>query len=766
WESAYSNLNDALEAAEKGDQIWVAQGIYVPSESDREVSFQMKDGVDLYGGFSGVETELDQRDWENNTTTLSGEIGDRNSTSDNIMTILMAANGVLDGFTISGANGSTSDNNSSGAQATGHLTPESVLSRAGQPGLGAGIQIWQVSPEIRNCTVTNNSSGKAGGIYIIGKGMLEEGEKSPATPTFYNCVISHNAATERGGGVSIDMSGSAWFIDTVFEGNSCTNGKGGAIYDDFGCSPYVINCLFIDNFAQSGAAMGNDGMSNPVIFNTTFYHNEASASGAALYQGTGPYNDPTVINSVIWGNICEEDEASIFNWNDCYTTVINSVVEGGYPGTDIISEIESLDSVDLGYSSERAESRSYDDVASLKEEVSLMGAGYDPVILDRDNPAALDNSLISNTVLYVSEEGRGNGASWAEASGSLQDMINQAELISEKSGKTVQVWISEGTYYTGSERSDSIYLRDGVEVFGGFSGSEASLDQRISNKFRTVISGDLGEQGVAADNSYHVFIGADDVVLDSLYITGGYADGQDGEVYDNKGGAVLNYWGGKRARPDLEPTLGFDITFNNCVFADNYALEGGAVYTYHGGNPVFTSCEFINNRADYGGATVDRAGVNSLYIDCEFNNNSVDYKGGALFVDYGSMATIKSSVFEGNSAMTSGGAVYVIDRASQAIPNETDINLIDPTWTNSKDIFSSILVEGSRFTANSAGLYGGAFYIYESSTLKVSGSDFEDNEAGRSGDAISLVNKSILYKGEGNPLLDSEIYHDENSSIK
>jgi hypothetical protein len=820
WDSAFNNLTDALEAAEAGNEIWVAAGTYIPSETDQLVSFQMKDGVDLYGGFKGNETSREQRDWENNLTILSGEIGKTSTTSDNIKTVVKAANNTLDGFTISGGYGSNSSPEMGGqktergqlnsrsqgppakgsgmqgktppGQATGssssmgHMTPDAVLSMNGSPGLGAGIQIWQVSPVIRNCIITGNEAGKAGGIYIIGNGVgPSKVSDEVVMPRIINCEISDNIAMGRGGGVSIDMAGSALFVDTVFSGNSCTEGKGGAIYNDFGCSPYVVNCLFTDNFAQSGAAMANDGSSNPVIYNTTFYGNEASASGGALYQGTGPNNDPTVVNSIIWDNICLEDEASIFAWNDCYVTVLNSLVEGGYVGTDILSDDPNftdpkggnfnygdnsflasagIEGDRIGYDNVAAANRTNEEVESLFAYVQKLAAGYEPVVLDRNNRAEGNSSLANSSVLYVKTGAKGSGISWADASGSLQDMIDQAGLISNKTGKSVQIWIAEGTYLTGDERADSFVLREGVELYGGFTGSETSLKDREISLNRTILSGNIGQADSAEDNSYHVLIGADSAVLNGLYITGGYADGVDGEVYDNKGGAVLNYWGGYRVRPDLEPTLGFDVTFQSCVFYENYAQEGGAVYTYHGGNPYFTECVFLNNEANYGGAAVDRAGVNSHYTKCTFEGNSVRYKGGALFVDYGSMASVEQCDFISNEAGTSGGAVYVIDRASQSIPNETDINKILPDWGSATDIFSSILVHNSNFKGNQAGVDGGALYIYESSNLKLSDTDFSGNDAVRKGNDVALINKSTLYSED--ILDDAGLYKDETSSVQ
>ncbi len=89
WNSAYSSLQDALAVAAKGDEIWVAKGIYYPDrglgrvKGDRKATFRLPDGVALYGGFAGTEKHRDERDWAANITVLSGDIdtNDRSNSS-------------------------------------------------------------------------------------------------------------------------------------------------------------------------------------------------------------------------------------------------------------------------------------------------------------------------------------------------------------------------------------------------------------------------------------------------------------------------------------------------------------------------------------------------------------------------------------------------------------------------------------------------------------------------------------------------------------
>jgi hypothetical protein len=78
WSSAFGDLRLALAAAGSDgsvEQIWVAEGTYKPtSGSDRSATFTLVGGVEVYGGFSGSETSLSQRNVESNPTILSGDL--------------------------------------------------------------------------------------------------------------------------------------------------------------------------------------------------------------------------------------------------------------------------------------------------------------------------------------------------------------------------------------------------------------------------------------------------------------------------------------------------------------------------------------------------------------------------------------------------------------------------------------------------------------------------------------------------------------------
>jgi predicted outer membrane repeat protein len=767
WESAYQSLEDALNAATKGYQIWVAQGTYVPQKA---TGFQMIDGIDVYGSFNGDESSVSERVLEDHLTILSGQLNDQ----ENATHVVIAANAVIDGFTITNGGNIGAKNVESSKQAplqkvgnkqetsqnesknnAGHSSPEEVMEgNASTSGNGAGMIIWGTSTEVRNCIITQNSAGKGGGVYVIATNELE------TLPSFINCEISDNYAVGRGGGVSLDMGGDAIFIDCVFDGNTCDE-KGGAIYNDFGCSPMFENCLFINNSALYAGAIGNDGVSNSKLSNCTFYGNTANEVGAVLYQGTGPFNDPSMVNSIIWGNTCDGDAVSVYNWNESNPKIEYSIIEGGYTGTgnlaedpmfvdaennnfdlskDSVGQSKGQDGSSIGYKKALVGNRTDEDIQIIIENLYNIELNEEPIVVDRTNPIT-ENLIGDRNIIYVSEGSNGNGSSWNNALADIQEAINYANGKYMVDGSFVEVWVSSGIYYTGDSRSDSIVLREGVYVYGGFEGTEATKEERSIEENITILSGDIGVENDSTDNSYHVVIGSDYALIDGFTISDGYADGK--QVYDTKGGGMLNYLAGNRVVPHYTPTLAFDTIVSNCEFINNYAVEGGAVYSYHGGKPVFENCNFVSNSANYGGAVVDRGGMNTTFTNCDFISNSAVYKGGATFIDYGSMEIFYTCNFEDNTAGTSGGGIYLIDRASQAITNETSFGLIDANWSDMSDIFSCVYIKNSTFDGNTASKTGSAIYAFDSSNIKVVTSEFNNNTS-TSGGAISKDSKSSL----------------------
>jgi hypothetical protein len=122
WATSTTNLQGAINSlSATGGEVWIANGLYKPTTmagpDSQTVSFSMRPNVAIYGNFVGNETLFNQRPILNmppgisqsSSTTLSGEIGDPGSTSDNSYHVIYNAPGltntaILDGFVITGGN--------------------------------------------------------------------------------------------------------------------------------------------------------------------------------------------------------------------------------------------------------------------------------------------------------------------------------------------------------------------------------------------------------------------------------------------------------------------------------------------------------------------------------------------------------------------------------------------------------------------------------------------------------------------------------------
>jgi hypothetical protein len=152
WDYAFTGLQDALGVAGPGEEVWVAAGTYKPTwqfdiGDPRSATFQMGNGVALYGGFDPPQDdEWEERDWEANPTILSGNLGDPDEPSDNSYHVFyhpdftnLDDTAILDGFTITGgnANGGVFPHEDGGGMYNWSSSPTSP-SQATQQGKVAG----------------------------------------------------------------------------------------------------------------------------------------------------------------------------------------------------------------------------------------------------------------------------------------------------------------------------------------------------------------------------------------------------------------------------------------------------------------------------------------------------------------------------------------------------------------------------------------------------------------------------------------------------
>lgn len=153
WANAYGELQAALDDADPNDQIWVAEGKYIPTVlidpyDQRSATFRMKNNLGIYGGFPAVgDPNWNDRDWGTYETVLSGDLLDNDlevadpcdliddpCRVDNCYHVFYHPEGtgldrsaVLDGFTVTGGNADGSYPNNSGGGMYNYTGKTSLL---------------------------------------------------------------------------------------------------------------------------------------------------------------------------------------------------------------------------------------------------------------------------------------------------------------------------------------------------------------------------------------------------------------------------------------------------------------------------------------------------------------------------------------------------------------------------------------------------------------------------------------------------------------
>lgn len=688
WETT-TTLQTALQNAVAGDQIWV-QGFEQITSADQLYiapadGFSLKSGVQLYGGFKGDETNVNSRETLGKPyqmkyrSVLSGDIK-RDDVVDNTNLIFPANTTRSDNAThvlnVNMAPASGNNKNTSPTIINGFSIGNGHADGSGEKGGGIYIHGDNTGGgifRIERCFLLNNYATQGGAIYVD----PEVKNVNNSTSLVNQCVVYNNAAGER---AAVENAGGGLYLagETTVVNSSIFNNENGGLRLADGAK--VVNSTVSRN-SSGGIDMINDkaegyNVANTIIWgnstlstqyrpkfkNSAFHEVEAGDSDGNIYvtaENRGDTNAP-MFDAPSLKTSYDRD----FNWRQtAYPLWSWNVLEG---------------SVMLS----KGDQQSYDQSAYGSEDM----AGN-----PRFNGSTIDigayefQQMLSTRIRYVKPvaTGTGDGSSWENASGNLQNMIDE---LAKNNPQNLpgEVWVAAGTYVpqvqviSGTTYSASFLMRDGISVYGGFAGGESSKQEREVGKMpwnfvnKTILEGSYYEHSktswnesnhkwtLTSDSRHVVFFsplpsegksGFDkSTILNGVTIRGGYAQGGEGvaDFMTDRGAGVY---------------MGINATLEKCIVTENSSTgNGGAVYMY--GGRVMNSLIYNNNAdGDGGGVYVDNAGI---VLASMLTNNSANNGSGAYLAHTGNWTDgkphpeylILSTSVVSNNTSRLNGAVY------------------------------------------------------------------------------------------------------------
>ena len=348
-------------------------------------------------------------------------------------------------------------------------------------------------------------------------------------------------------------------------------------------------------------------------------------------------------------------------------------------------------------------------------------------------------SLQAKTIYYVKTDGAGDGSSWSSAANNIQTMIDKAVSGDE-------VWVAKGTYYPTTEtiardaRSRTFSVKNGVNLYGGFAGSESLASQRLLADLNidgkvdscelantTILSGDI--DGVAdvwtktintdgtwqwtvtgnSGNCYHVV--TTNSKIDGFSVIGGNANVVN---YNYEAGGIYSSSSVTNCTVSNCSAIGsgggiYASSVTNCIVSNCSANYGGGIYA----SSSVTNCTVSDCSANYGGGIY----TSSSIINCIVSNCSASINGGGIYASSSVTNCTVSNCSVGASVYSDskGGGIY----ASNSVTNCTASNCSASAGAGRYSLGGGIYASSSVtncIVSNCSANYGGGIYASSSVT--------------------------------------------------
>ncbi|MDR6969009.1 hypothetical protein J2X31_003035 [Flavobacterium arsenatis] len=445
--------------------------------------------------------------------------------------------------------------------------------------------------------------------------------------------------------------------------------SGGGIINVY-ASPKLINLFIFDNYANDRGGGIYNNFSNPTIVNTVVARNSSQYSGGGIYNLSSPAK---LINCTIAHNHSERVGGVRNNGTASQVVMKNCIVFGN---TKTATDAENVNLSNIGNATITYQHTFVQNLTTADAEGNIAGT-LDPLFVNPANnnfrlqrcspminsgnnlafasgqtpdiaavtidlagsPRIFNNQTVDlgayeyqanhlqTQIVYVDADatGNNNGSSWENAYTDLQSGINAACVSDE-------VWVAEGEYQTALNQF--FRMKEGVKIYGGFAGTETTLEARNWKSNVTVLK---GNNNSVIRNEFTVSSPMTNAsMLNGFTIKDGLANqSSDPENVLDAGGGIFNFY----ASPQLI----------NLIITNNVADDrGGGIYN-RVSNPVIVNSLISKNTANRSGGALYNFSSSPKIINTTIANNTADRVGGIRNNYAQSAVVLQNSIVYGNT---------------------------------------------------------------------------------------------------------------------
>ena len=549
--------------------------------------------------------------------------------------------------------------------------------------------LW--SSSLSNCTVMgNHGTGYPGAVYANASFVhLED--------TYFNS----NTAFDGGGAIMIENMSFLQIKNCTFKNNSVDReiGDGGAIVSTYNSVIDISYSIFEYNKAHQGGAIHHQNRSKTKLNQCSFVGNSESAITSLISS------EMSIMNSIFQNNLAKHQggavamrEKSVLNVSN--TTFINNAQTISstlnmppHPIAMVMNIAEGGGAIYLSKSVGNISKSTFENNFAVK---------YGGAIKSIHSSMNLEYSTFQNNSVLDEADGMGGGLFIYGNS-----TIKISNVLFYKCHASKGGAIGRSTNFTTIIMSSSCVISNTGSAIYLILGDSFEINNSTFSNNSTPESG-----GAIFCRNYCVVKMVDTKFSQNRVVQGG------GAFVISDASVVSKY------------NVMSNLTAHRCLFTDNSAYAGGAMFAFYSFFNIVDS-NFSNNFATEGGAAEVINGY-LVMTNCRLSNNTAQEQGGVVDTTNGTLDISNCLVFN-NAANVFGGVVISLDSEIVVTTSIFKMNSVHAYGGVFRVNGGNMIWRNSQFTKNIAGISGGVFVALGQAVIKINESVCFENKARYSG---------------------------------